>query len=181
VRFGFALGNMRYRSVQEDAPTCTTAFVGDKGSTNEDGTTTGSAGLERTNTADESAWGRFEQLVTQTPKGDDSDTQVLTDYGDRQLADGAASTRIATNVSDTEDQQFWTHYRVGEIVSLEKAVGEEMSEIVRTVHIQATGNSGEYVSPTVGSQEAVTDPVWLAKIKDLDERLGRVERNVKPS
>ncbi len=171
VRFGFGLGNMRYRSVELSAPTCTTAFVGGQG----DGAD--AAMLERTNTEQEAVWGRFEKLV---PQNGSAATQVLQDNGDKALGDGAATTRVATSVSDTPDQRFGTHYQLGDIVSLETEPGRETSQVVRTVHLQVSAGSGEYVSATVGSQEATTDPAWVKKLREIDERLSTVERVVKP-
>ncbi len=171
VRFGFALGNMRYRSVEVTAPTCTTAIVGGQGEGSD------AFMITRTNAAEEAAWGRFERL--QSESGDE-DLSTLQDSGDKALAEGASTIRIATNVSDTPDQRFGTHYQLGDIVSLETAPGEETSQVVRTVHLQVTAGSGEYVAATVGSQEATTDPAWVKKLREIDERLSTVERVVKP-
>lgn len=169
VRFGFSLGNMRYRSIKGSAPKCTTAIVG--GQSDSDGAAT--AMIEVTDAAQEAAWGRFEQYVAQAG---DQDAQVLTDYGNKALGEGAATTQIATSVSDTPDQRFGFEYGLGDVVSLEDGPGTETSQVVRTVHIQVNAGSGEYIAATVGNQEALTDPVWLAKIREIDARLSTVER-----
>lgn len=171
VRFGFGLGNMRYRAMEVAAPTCTTAFVGGQG---EDAD---AAMIVRTNAADEAAWGRYEKLV---PQNGSDDAQVLQDNGDKALGDGAPTLRIATSVSDTPDQRFGTHYQLGDIVSLETGPDSETSQIIRTVHLQVSAGTGEYVSATVGSQEAMTDPVWAKKLREIDARLTTVERSVTP-
>lgn len=171
VRFGFSLGNMRYRSVEVTAPTCTTAIVGGQGEGAD------AFMITRTNTDEEAAWGRFELL--QAESGDELLT-TLQDAGDKALAEGASTIRIATNVSDTPDQRFGTHYQLGDIVSLETGDGEETSQVVRTVHLQVSAGSGEYIAATVGSQEATTDPAWVKKLREIDERLSTVERTVTP-
>lgn len=171
VRFGFALGNMRYRSIEVVAPTCTTAIVGGQGEG------TDAFMITRTNTVEEAAWGRFEKLASESG---DEDLTTLQDAGDKALGEGASTIRIATNVSDTPDQKFGTHYQLGDIVSLESAPGEETSQVVRTVHIQVSAGSGEYIAATVGSQEATADPAWVKKIREIDERLSTVERVVTP-
>lgn len=171
VRFGYAIGNMRYRGVEVVAPTCTTAIVGGQGEGSDANMIT------RTDAGEEAAWGRFEKLVAQSG-GDD--LTVLQDAGDKALGEGAPTIRIATNVSDSADQRFGVDYDLGDIVSLEVEDGLEISEIIRTVHLQVSAGSGEYVSATVGSQEATTDPVWVRKLREIDERLSTVERNVTP-
>ncbi len=171
VRFGFALGNMRFRSIEVNAPTCTTAIVGGQGEGSD------AFMITRTNTAEETAWGRFELL--QSESGDE-DLSTLQDAGDKALGEGASTIRIATNVSDTPDQRFGTHYQLGDIVSLETSPGEETSQVVRTVHIQVSAGSGEYIAATVGSQEATADPAWVKKVREIDERLSTVERVVRP-
>lgn len=171
VRFGFSLGNMRYRSIEVTAPTCTTAIVGGQGEGSD------AFMITRTNAAEETAWGRFEML--QAESGDE-DLSTLQDSGDKALAEGASTIRIATNVSDTADQRFGTHYQLGDIVSLETESGMETSQVVRTVHLQVSAGSGEYVAATVGSQEATADPAWVKKLREIDQRLSTVERTVIP-
>lgn len=171
VRFGFSIGNMRYRSVEVTAPTCTTVLVGGQGKGAD------SYMITRTNVAEEASWGRFEKLNAESGN---ATLPVLQDDGDKALAEGASTIRIATNVSDTPDQRFGEHYNLGDIVSLETEPGREISEVVRVVHLQVAAGAGEYVSATVGSQEASTDPAWARKLREIDERLSTVERNVTP-
>lgn len=172
VRFSFGLGNLRYISHELSAPTATTVIVGGQG----DGADR--AMIERNNTADETAWGRYEKLVSR-PGGDP--LQDLQDDGDRELADGASTTRVATNVADTPDQQFGAHYRLGDIVAIEPWDGEQIVDLIRTVHIQAYATTGEYVAATIGNQAAATDPMWIKRVREIDERVGRLERRVLPA
>ncbi len=171
VRFSFGLGNLRYVSYAIKAPTATAVAVGGQGEA------TDRAMIERVNTAEEAVWGRVEKY---SARAGSSPAQELEDEGDRELAEGAATTQMAANVSDSPDQQFATHYRVGDIVSIEASPTEVVSDVVRTVHLQVHATSGEYVTATVGSQAATTDPVWVKKLREIDERLGRVERSVTP-
>jgi hypothetical protein len=87
---------------------------------------------------------------------------------------------MTANVSDSPDQRFATHYRVGDVVSIEASPGQHIVDVVRTVHLQVYATSGEYVAATVGSQAATTDPIWVKKLREIDDRLGRVERSVTP-
>ncbi len=172
VRFGFGLGNMRYLGYEVSAPTATAVAVGGQGT----GAT--AAMIERVNTAEQATWGRFEKLVS---RAGDGPSQELQDEGDRALAEGASTIRVATSVSDLPDQRFGDHYTLGDIVSAETLPGEQVSDVVRTVHLQVQATSGEYVSATIGSQAALTDPVWSRRLRDIDQRLNQVERTVSPA
>ncbi len=172
VRFSLGLGNLRYSAFTQIAPTATAAAVGGQGEGAD------RFMIERSDPAAEAAWGRFEVMV---PRPGTSSLTELEDDGDKALAEGASTTRVATNVSDTPDQQFFTHYQLGDIVSVEPGHGAEVTEIVRTVHLQVHATSGEYVSATVGSQAATTDPEWITRMRAIDERLGRLERSVVPA
>lgn len=171
IRFGFGLGNLRYVANEVKAPTATAVAVGGQG--------TGASAymVERVNAAEQTAWGRFERFVAQN--GQDP-VASLNDEGDRALADGAATTRVAANVSDSQYQKYGD-YDVGTIVSLEVADGVAVSDVVRTVHFQMQASAGEYVSATIGSQAATTDPIWSQRMREIDERLGRLERIAVPA
>lgn len=172
VRFSFGLGNLRYISHELVAPTVTTAIVGGQG----DGAD--KALLETTNATDEAAWGRVESLVSR-PGTDD--TQSLQDDADQALAEGASTNRVATNVADTPDQRYGYHYDIGDIVAVEPWDGEQIVDTVRTVHIQAYASSGEYVAAVIGDQAAQTNPALTQKMREIDQRLGRLERRVLPA
>ena len=172
VRFGFGLGNLKYRARFWAAPKVTTAIVGGQG----DGAD--AYMIERTNTADEAAWGRYERLV---PRPGSTTVTELEDEGDRELANNAATTRVAANTADTPDCRYGVHYDVGDIVSIETGPATEQTGIVYTVHIQVYAQAGEVVAATVGSQAASPDPRWVQLLKELDERLNRLERTVTPA
>lgn len=171
VRFSFGLGNLRYVSYNRKSPTVTAVAVGGQGEGSD------RAMIERVNSAEESVWGRAEGYVA---RGGSSPLQELQDDGDRALGEGASTTQMTANVSDSPDQQFATHYRVGDIVSIESSPGQYLVDVVRTVHLQVYATSGEYVAATVGSQAATVDPVWVKKLREIDDRVGRVERAVTP-
>lgn len=172
VRFSRGLGNLRYSSYERTAPTTTSVAVGGQGEGAD------RAMIERVDSGAEADWGRFEKML---PRPGTTDTADLQDDGDRALAEGAATVRVATNVADTPDQQFGTHYSLGDIVAVEPVVGVPIVELVRTVHLQVYATAGEYVSATVGSQAATSDPAWATRIREIDERLGRLERTVVPA
>jgi hypothetical protein len=167
VRFGFGLGNLKYLSYEVDAPKSTTVIVGGQGE--------GADRYfdERRNDAEETAWGRYETLLSRPGTED-----ALLDDADTELGNNAATSRLASNVSDTVDQRFGLHYNIGDIVTVETLTGQQVSDQVLTVHLQAWPTSGEYVQATVGSEAAKTDPVWVQRLREIEERLGTVERNM---
>jgi hypothetical protein len=172
VRFGFGLGNLRYIAFEVTSPKATSAIIGGQGEGAD------RALIERTNSADETAWGRFETLVSRPGT---SDAQSLQDDGDKALGDGAATTRVASNVADIPDQRYGVHYDLGDKVAIETWPGQQLADLVVTVHIQAWNSAGEVVTPYVGSQAAQTDPVWVSRMRDIEDRLGLLERVVKPA
>jgi hypothetical protein len=172
VRFSFGLNNLTYLSYEVTAPTATTAIVGGQG----DGADRYM--IERDNATETLGWGRFETYVA---RAGSSPLQSLQDDGDQALIDGAATTRLATTTSDTPDQRFGVHYQLGDKVAVETFPGQQYADLVRTVHLQVYATSGEYVSSTVGSQAASYDPIWAQRLRDIDARLGRLERSVVPA
>jgi hypothetical protein len=133
---------------------------------------------ERRDAAAEAAWGRREVLVS---RDGNAATDDLNTDGDAALADGAENARLASNVSDTPDQRYGVHYNLGDKVAIESWPGEQLVDVVRTVHIQATATSGDYISATIGSQAATSDPLLIRRLRELNDRVGRLERNVVPA
>lgn len=172
VKFGFGLGNLKYLAVQRKAPTATTAIVGGQGEGADRALT------EWINNADEATWGRFEKLIS---RPGNNAMQELQDDGYRALADGASTVRLTSNVSDTPEQRFGHSYNVGDRVAVETGPGQYLTELISTVHLQVWNGAGEYVSPTVGSQADQSDPIWTQRLREIEDRLGRIERSVKPA
>lgn len=172
VRFGFRIGNMKYLAFNVKAPTVTAAIVGGQGEGAD------RALIERSNDGDAAAWGRFEKL---TSRPGTTAAQTLQDDGDRALAEGAPTRRVSSNVVDNVDQTFGVHYQLGSIVALETTPGQQLTDIVQTVHMQAWPTAGEVWSATVGSQADIAAPRWVELLRQLDERLGTLERSAKPA
>jgi hypothetical protein len=173
VRFSFGLGNLKYFSYEQDAPTATVVTAGGQGDTLAD-----QAMIERTNATELASWGRFEKHVARP--GTDP-TAELQDAADQALGEGAATVRITTSTADTPDQQYGVHYHLGDKVAIETFPGQQIADVVRTVHLQVYATSGEVVAAYVGSQAALTDPMWVKRLRDIEARLGRVEMTVVPA
>lgn len=172
VRFGFSLGNMKYRAYSVKGPTATTAIVGGQG--------TGASRnlIERTNATDEKNWWRIEKLVSR------DGSQPLTELEDeatRALAEGAYTQRLPSNVADIPGSRYGIDYVIGSKVAIEARPGVWLTDVVSTVHLQAWPTAGSIYSATVGSQAAQSDPAWVRKLREIDEKLGRLERTVTPA
>jgi hypothetical protein len=171
VVFSFGLGSLKYVAFEQTAPKANAAIVGGQG------TGADRLLLERNNYASAQAWDRREVLVSRP--GNDPTADLNTD-GDAALADGAETIRVPTSVADTPSISYGD-YRIGSIVSVETWPGTLLSDVVVTIHFQAYATSGEYVSATVGSQAANSDPKWVQRIRVIDKRISYLERNVTPA
>lgn len=167
VRFSFGLGNLRYLSYEEEVPRSTTAIVGGQGEGSD------RALIARTNTGAETVWGRRETAVSRPGSDPLADLQQA---GDEQLGQDAPSARLQTSAWDTPDQMYGTHYRLGDRVSVEVAPGEQVTDLVRLVHLQAWSTAGELLSAMVGTQDASTDPQWVHQLRQVTRRVSRLER-----
>lgn len=172
VRFGFGLGNLRYLAYGRKAPTATTAIVGGQGEG------TDRAVKTRTDSFAEAKWGRRETLVN---RAGSSPTAELDEAGDEALSSGGETVRIQSSTWDTDDQRYGVHYGLGDRVSIAVGPGEEVSDLVRIVHLQAWATAGELLNCMVGTQEASNDPAWVMRMREMDRRLSRIERTTKPA
>jgi hypothetical protein len=167
ARFSEGLGNLRAVTFKRSAPTVTHALVtgSDQASPR--------AYVEVADTAAAAAWWRVEQLVNGTA---DNDTDgELTQDGTEALAGGSAPVELATVTVDTEDLRAGRDFGLGDRVTVALPTGLEVTDVVRSIHLQATPNSGEYVTSLVGSPEATSDPQMVRLVRELGRRLGRLE------
>ena len=171
VRFSFGIGNLRYLGYEVSAPTATAAIVGGQG----DGAAR--ALIERVNTVEQAAWGRMETLVSRP--GDAAAAELQAD-GDEALAEGAPTARLQVSAVDTPDQRYGEHYGIGDLVAVEPWTGTQLVDTVLTVHIQVWPTAGEVVSSTIGSQAATADKAFIRRLRAIDRRVGRLERNLSP-
>ncbi|WP_346770369.1 hypothetical protein [Streptomyces sp. N502] len=82
---------------------------------------------------------------------------------------------LATVTVDTEDLKAGRDYTLGDRVTVALPTGLEVADLVRSIHLQATPTSGEYVTSLVGSPEATSDPQMVRLVRELGRRLGRLE------
>jgi hypothetical protein len=167
ARFSEGLGNLRAVTYKQSAPTVTHALVSNSDQTSP------RVYVEVADPAAAAAWWRVEQLVNAT--ADDDTNGEITQEGTEALADGAAPVELATVTVDTEDLRAGRDFGLGDRVTVALPTGLEVADLVRSIHLQATPGSGEYVTSIVGSPSATSDPQMVRLIRDLSRRLGRLE------
>jgi hypothetical protein len=169
ARFSTGLGNLRSITYKQSAPTVTHALV--QGSEVE--APADRIFTEVADTAAAAAWWRVEQLVSGS--ADTNTDGQLTQAGTEALADGAEPVELATVTVDTPDLRAGRDFGLGDRVTVALPTGLEVEDIVRSIHLQATPNSGEHVTSLVGSPSATTDPQMVRLVQELGRRLGRLE------
>lgn len=167
ARFSEGLGNLRAITYKQSAPTVTHALV-----TGSDQATP-RAYVEVADTTAASTWWRVEELVNGS--ADDDTNGELTQDANESLAGGSAPVELATVTVDTEDLKAGRDYTLGDRVTVALPTGLEVADLVRSIHLQATPDSGEYVTSLVGSPEATSDPQMVRLVRELGRRLGRLE------
>lgn len=169
ARFSEGLGNLRAVTYKLSAPTVTNALV--QGSEVE--APADRKFVEVGDAAAAADWWRVEKLVD---GGADTDTNgELTQEGSQALAEGAAPVELATITVDTADLKAGRDFDLGDQVTVALPTGLEVADLVRSIHLQATPDSGELVTSLIGSPEATSAPQWMRLVRELNRRLGRIE------
>lgn len=169
ARFSAGLGNLRRVAFKRSAPTVTHALV--QGSEVE--APTDRVFVEVADTTAAADWWRVEKL--RDGSKDTDATGELTQAGTEELASGAAPVELATVTVDTEDLRAGRDFDLGDQVTVELPTGLEVVDIVRSIQLQATPESGEVVTTLVGSTDATSDPAMVRLVRELGRRLGRIE------
>lgn len=167
VWFSRGLNNLRTVHLEISAPTCTVAIVGG------DGTGASRTIVERTNPGAITRWGRIVQFVNQS---DTSDVTQMEQAGDQALADGGEQGQVTFTATDNDDQRYGRDYFLGNVGTCEPYEGLSITGIVRAVTLTATPATGEVVSPLIGPDSAITDPKTLNVLRQIERRLGSLER-----
>lgn len=175
VHFSAGMGNLKYYSFQRSAPKLTHLLVGGQADMS-DPTATANRFIREFATADADTlkWGRFEGY---TPRPGTDTLAQMQEVAKTEMVDTGQSARLAVSASDTVDQRYGIHYNVGDIVSVGLASkGAWVSAPVQTVNLQAWPTAGEVVGTTIGDQSARYDSAWIRKMRDIDRRIGKLER-----
>ncbi|MFF2189234.1 siphovirus ReqiPepy6 Gp37-like family protein [Streptomyces sp. NPDC058155] len=170
ARFSIGLGNLRSIQAKQSAPTITHALIA--GTEPETGTA-GRTYVQLADTAAAASWWRVEKYIDGS--ADTDATGELTQAGREELAGGAAPVELGTVTVDTPDLRAGRDFDLGDRVTVELPYGVEIADLVRSIHLQATPTSGEYVTTLIGSPEATSAPETVKALRTLGRRLGRLE------
>src|SRR5690606_8703480 len=181
ARLSFGLGNLRYLRAKRSAPTVTHALVTgtEPDPDSEDGPMT-RAFVEVADTGAAATWWRVERHVDGS--ADTDDDGELTQAGVEELAGGSAPVELATVTVDVPDEPgrpgtglvAGRDFDLGDRVAVALPNGDQVADIVRNMHLQATPRSGEHVTSLVGSPEATSDPAVVQLVRGITRRLGRI-------
>ncbi|MFJ2515628.1 siphovirus ReqiPepy6 Gp37-like family protein [Streptomyces griseoviridis] len=169
ARFSTGLGNLRAVSYSQSAPSATHALVA---GTETEGSSIRTY-LEVADTTAASTWWRVESYVDGGAATDDHGE--LTAAGTSEIADSAAPVELTVITIDTDDLRAGRDYTLGDRVAVALPHGLQLTDIVRSIHLQATPDEGEQVSSVIGSQDATSDPRIVRLVRTLNRRLGRLE------
>lgn len=169
ARFSVGLGNLRSIAFKQSAPTATHALVASP--ENDDGSVRTYVQVADSTAA--SSWWRVEKYIDGSAQ--DDSTGELTAAGRTELAESAAPIELATVTVDTPDLQAGRDFDLGDRVAIALPHGLQVTDLVRSIQLQASPESGEFVTTLVGSPDATTDPQMVRQIRTLSRRLGRLE------
>lgn len=170
ARFSIGIGNLRSVQAKQSAPTVTHALIA---GTEPASGTSGRTYVQAADAAAAATWWRVEKYVDGSA---DTDTNgELTQAGTEEIAAGAAPVELATVTVDTPDLKAGRDFDLGDRVTVALPYGVEVVDLVRSIHLQATPSTGEYVTTLVGSPESTTDPATVKALRTLGRRLGRLE------
>lgn len=168
VHFSHDMGNLKYYSFTEEAPTLTHPIVGGSG----DGADRYIDEHPSTNPS-QLVWGRWEDYI---PRPGTDPLAERKAAALEALLERGQTGRVSSNAADTVDCRAGVHYSVGDIVSLGLGPGEWVNAPVQTISFQAYPTAGEVVGTTIGDQSARYDTAQIRAMRLMDRRLGDVER-----
>lgn len=130
--------------------------------------------------------------VTDTTLSDDWDAvvRVLVDRRDTSddddyaqeavttLIEGGATAGLSLTPIDTPELTYGVHYGLGDVVSVDIDPSTRVTDVLTAVRITAAPDTGEVISPVVGSGDSTETPALFATLRDLGTRIGLLERRV---
>lgn len=168
VRFSRDLGNLRAVSYNLTAPLATSELV--QGG---DPTTATGVYVEVASGA-AAAWYRIEKLQDQSGVVDDADGE-LTQAGTAALTDDGAQSSLTTTTVDTDDLKAGRDFGLGDKVSVVLPSGAEVVDVVRTISLTATPESGELVTSVIGNQAQATVSPTTKTVRELGRKVARLQ------
>lgn len=173
-RFSTGLGNLRSLSYTMGAPLATSELVQGGGDPDTAATPPNVRVYVEVASGAQADWYRVEKLVDETGTEDDVGGE-LTQAGKAALEDDGPQASLSTVTVDTEDLRAGRDYDLGDRVTVALPTGLEVSDVVRTIRLEATAEGGEVVTSVIGSGDQTTETRIVRTVRDLAYRLGRIE------
>jgi hypothetical protein len=76
---------------------------------------------------------------------------------------------------DTPDLQAGRDYGLGDRVTIALPSGLDVTDVVRTIRLEATPDEGEVVTSVVGNSDKTTTTATVRVARDLARRVARLE------
>ncbi len=176
ARFSAGLGNLRSVRFTLGAPTATAELV-QGGNDPKNAAPSGEPANVRVyvevNSGAAADWYRVEKLLEQS--GKDNTNGELTQAGNLALGEDNPQASLATVTVDTPDLQAGRDYGLGDRVTIALPSGLEVTDVVRTIRLEATPDEGEVVTSVVGNSDKTTTTATVRVARDLARRVARLE------
>ncbi|MFE6408532.1 siphovirus ReqiPepy6 Gp37-like family protein [Streptomyces sp. NPDC057837] len=176
ARFSAGLGNLRSVRFTLGAPTATAELV-QGGNDPKNAAPSGEPANVRVyvevNSGAAADWYRVEKLLEQS--GKDDTNGELTQAGNLALGEDNPQASLATVTVDTPDLQAGRDYGLGDRVTIALPSGLEVTDVVRTIRLEATPDEGEVVTSVVGNSDKTTTTATVRVARDLARRVARLE------
>ncbi|KAF4408652.1 Gp37-like protein [Streptomyces lycii] len=171
ARFSTGLGNLRSLKYSITAPTAT-ALLGMAGEK-------GDRVYRETNSGQHLTWWRIEKFAEQSIT---DNTVQVPDRGDELvrmnfelLAEEHAETVVSAETIDTPNLRAGRDFDLGDLVTIALPHGLEVQDTVQAITLQATPDTGELVTTSIGQSDEATSSQTARAIRELARRLGRLE------
>ncbi|MFF2009177.1 siphovirus ReqiPepy6 Gp37-like family protein [Streptomyces sp. NPDC058195] len=174
ARFSAGLGNLRSVSFTMGAPLATSELVQGGGDPSSAATPPNVRVYVEVASGAAADWYRVERLVDRTGVLDDTGGE-LTQAGTLALGDDNPQASLATVTVDTDDLRAGRDYELGDRVTVVLPTGLEVADIVQTIRLEATPETGELVTSVIGNNDRTTTSATVRTVRDLARRLGRLE------
>ncbi|WP_309095278.1 siphovirus ReqiPepy6 Gp37-like family protein [Streptomyces sp.] len=176
ARFSAGLGNLRSVRFTLGAPTATAELVqggNDPKNQAAEGEPPNVRVYVEVNSGAATDWYRVEKLLEQS--GKDNTNGELTQAGNLALGEDNPQASLATVTVDTPDLQAGRDYGLGDRVTIALPSGLEVTDVVRTIRLEATPDEGEVVTSVVGNSDKTTTTATVRVARDLARRVARLE------
>jgi hypothetical protein len=176
ARFSYGLGNLRSVRFTLGAPTATAELV-QGGNDPKNAAPSGDPPNVRVyvevNSGAAADWYRVEKLIEQS--GKDNANGELTQAGNLALGEDNPQASLSTVTVDTPDLQAGRDYGLGDRVTIALPSGLDVTDVVRTIRLEATPDEGEVVTSVVGNSDKTTTTATVRVARDLARRVARLE------